>query len=314
MLKGQEYVSGEALKSELNISRTAVWKNIRGLQELGYNINTIKGKGYHLVSIPQKLYPWELNFFKTTNKYKVRYLSKVDSTNNYARSLELAQVVIAEQQTSGKGRLGREWLSEPGGVYFSLVVAPGCSIEEIPMLPLVIATAITEIMRKNFNVPAEIKWPNDILIKGKKVSGILVELSGETDAPNKTVIGVGINANQKIDHFPSELKSKITTLQEQIGQPINRLKLLDDILEKITEILDQIAEKAPEMLRKWKEFSCTLGQEVSVQQVSKTVKGIAKDIDDKGALIINTAQGYERVLTGDVTLRTFRYDTEGGKE
>ncbi|ACB83684.1 biotin--[acetyl-CoA-carboxylase] ligase [Natranaerobius thermophilus] len=300
-LKKQPYVSGEFLSSQLNVSRTAIWKNIQGLANLGYQIDPIKGKGYRLVVIPDNLYPWELDF-SLKKDYQITYFDNIDSTNNYARSLQPPQVVIAEQQTKGRGRMGRAWFSAPGGIYFSLVITPRCSVDEIPTIPLLISTAITKVLKRELGIQAEIKWPNDILVQGQKVTGILVELAGETDAPQKAVIGVGINANQNTNLFPEELKKSVTSLRELNCSPVNRKLMLNSILEEITQLFFELPNCIPKVLNTWKEYSCTLGKKITVKQVSKTITGIAKDIDRSGALIVETPQGEQRILTGDLSI------------
>ncbi|OWZ83295.1 biotin--[acetyl-CoA-carboxylase] ligase [Natranaerobius trueperi] len=287
------------MKADLNISRTAIWKNIEGLVDLGYGIDRVRGKGYYLISIPDLLYPWELDQ-NIREQFDMTHFSTIDSTNRYGHSVTSPHIVLAEQQTSGKGRLGRSWASFHGGIYFSLVINPNCSMDEIPTLPLVIATAIARVFRNHLNIHAQIKWPNDVLVNDKKVSGILVELSGETDAPQKAIIGVGINANQTVENFPSELQDKVATLKKIKGKPIDRKVLLCKVLDEITILLNMLNENISDVLNIWKEFSCTLGKEITVKQVSsRNLAGYAIDIDERGALIIETKHGKEKILSGD---------------
>ena len=301
LLKGAEDVSGEQIKSELGVSRTAVWKNIQGLQDLGYEIKRVRGKGYQLLRCPDYLYPWDLNFSKPMD-YTISHFYSIDSTNWYARTLPPGNVVIAEQQTQGRGRLGRSFSSVPGGIYFSITVTPQCSLEEIPTLPLIVATAVAKGIRNTLDIPADIKWPNDILVSGKKIAGILVELTGEPDAPSKAIIGTGINVNQSIQDLPKELVERATTLYELTGERIDRKALFSELLEEVTDHFERLKYGTKDILNIWKAYSCTLGKEITVKQVSRTVTGRAIDIDEGGALILDTNHGRERVLSGDIQI------------
>jgi len=234
--------------------------------------------------------------------YTISHFYSIDSTNWYARTLPPGNVVIAEQQTQGRGRLGRSFSSVPGGIYFSITVTPQCSLEEIPTLPLIVATAVAKGIRNTLDIPADIKWPNDILVSGKKIAGILVELTGEPDAPSKAIIGTGINVNQSIQDLPKELVERATTLYELTGERIDRKALFSELLEEVTDHFERLKYGTKDILNIWKAYSCTLGKEITVKQVSRTVTGRAIDIDEGGALILDTNHGRERVLSGDIQI------------
>ncbi len=280
------------------MSRTAVWKHIQGLNELGYEIKTVKGLGYQLKSIPDHLYPWELNF-SLQSKYAISHFHTIDSTNRYARQLDPPHIVVAEEQQAGRGRMGRTWDSSPGGIYFSLVIYPNCAFEAIPALPLVVAVAITNIIRA-YNMRAEIKWPNDVFVNGKKIAGILVELSGETDMPGKAIIGTGINVNQKIETYPQALQQNVTSMRDSLGYPLNRLIFFNKMLEETTYLIENLNHRMSDILDTWREYSCTLGQNIKIKQVGKTFYGIARDIDEKGALVLETEEGFQKIYSGDI--------------
>lgn len=312
MLKEENVVSGEKIKTTLDISRTAVWKHIQGLNALGYEIKTVKGSGYQLKHVPDFLYPWELDFsLKPT--FSFSHFHEVDSTNKYARQLVPPHIVLAEKQQAGKGRLGRAWFSTPGGIYLSFVIQPNCAFESVPALPLVVAVSLTKVMR-SYRVPAEIKWPNDIQVNGKKIAGILVELSGETDMPEKAVIGVGVNVNQSIYDYPYELQQYVTSMRDIFGTPLPRLPLLNHILEETTDLLTHLNQRISDILDIWKEYSCTLGKFIKVRQIDRIITGVAEDIDEKGALMIKTSQGREKIYSGDIVQMREQEKQNGTKD
>lgn len=314
MLKEQagQYVSGEEISRRLNVSRTAVWKHIRALKEEGYDIEGHSRRGYRLCAAPDLLRPEELCPHLTTTRLGrcISYLTSTDSTNNEAKKLAAAgcpegQIVVAEEQVSGRGRLARGWFSPFGkGVWFSIVLRPPFSPQEAPKCTLLAAVAVSRAIRRATGVECGIKWPNDILVAGRKLVGILTEMSAEMDAINYIVIGIGINVNVEPDDLPPELRDIAGSLRIAAGRSFSRVELLAAVLHELERVYDQTVKDgfAP-LLAEWRQESVTLGQTVDVVGSGQQFSGVAEDIDSDGALLVRTAAGLERVLAGDVSIR-----------
>ena len=302
LLRQKHKVSGEAIAKSLKISRTAVWKAMKSLRELGYIIEG-DPKGYHLVSAPDLLHPYELNSILKTKIFgkKIEHHMTIGSTNERAR--ELAEegwpdgsFVVSEAQETGKGRLGRAWSSPPGGIWFSLILVPDMRPSEAPTLTLAGGTAVANALAEN-GFDARLKWPNDVLIGDKKVCGILTEMSGEMERIDYIVMGIGINANCKVEDLPKEYRAKATTLQEARGSPVDRKKIFIDILGAFEELYGLSTE---DMIIRWKERSSTLGKKVKVHTQKGDIVGVAKDLDPTGALIIELPSGEQQTIySGD---------------
>ena len=288
------YLSGETLSQQLGISRVSVWKHIRSLKQDGYVIEA-SPRGYKLVSSPDLLLPCEFPDLEQ----RIYYFPQIGSTMDAAR--ELAKkgagegiIVIAEVQTRGRGRLSREWLSPEGGIYFTIILRPKISPAYAPRVNLMAATAVAATIRKLFGLRAELKWPNDVLIAGKKVCGILAEMDAEMDVVNCVNVGIGINANTSIPQF----ERTATSLKDMLGREISRKELLSALVVEI-ERRQPLLMKA-NLLREWKRLSATLNKEVRVMSLGEEVIGQAIDIDPTGALILKSKDGSLRtVLVGD---------------
>lgn len=314
MLKQQagQYVSGEEISRRLNVSRTAVWKHIQALKEEGYDIEGHSRRGYRLCAAPDLLLPEELCPHLTTTRLGrcISYLTTTDSTNNEAKKLAAAgcpegQIVVAEEQVSGRGRLARGWFSPfAKGVWFSIVLRPPFSPQEAPKCTLLAAVAVSRAIRRTTGVECGIKWPNDILFAGRKLVGILTEMSAEMDAINYIVIGIGINVNVEADDLPSELKEIAGSLTMAAGRPFSRVDVLATVLSELERLYDRtINEGFAALLAEWRQESVTLGQAVDVVGSGQKFTGVAEDIDSDGALLVRTDTGLERVLAGDVSIR-----------
>lgn len=303
-MKKNQLISGEKLSKVLKVSRTAVWKNIKALRELGYNIESIPARGYSLQDTPDFIYPWELEINKLSTS-QIYYFQEIDSTNKYASYVSSPALILAEKQTKGQGRLDRNWISLDGGVYFSLVKKPEIDFFLLPALSLVVSVAIAEVIRKIYGCSAKIKWPNDVMIREKKMCGILVEASGEVDELEKVKIGVGINTNQKKESFPEELRSCVTTLSHELGREVDRKQLVSCAVDCIIEKIETFETNPTEIMKQWKNYSLTLGKQIEVKRVKgETIKGKALDVEDNGALILKKENGEIVNLTsGDVSLR-----------
>jgi BirA family biotin operon repressor/biotin-[acetyl-CoA-carboxylase] ligase len=289
-----DYVSGEMLSHRLGVSRVSVWKHIRGLKKDGYVIGA-SPRGYRLVSSPDLLLPYEFPGLEE----KIHYFPQIDSTMDAARELAKrgageGTIVIAEAQTRGRGRLRREWLSPEGGIYFTLVLRPKVSPAYAPRINLMVSVAVAATITKLCGLKARVKWPNDVLIEGRKVCGILAEMDAELDAVNFVNVGIGINANVSIPQF----EKTATSLKDQLGRSIPRKELLRTLLAEIEQ--RQASLMAVDLLEEWKRLSVTLNQDVRVVALGEVIVGRAIDIDTTGALIVKERNGsLKEVMAGD---------------
>lgn len=307
-----QYISGEDISRVLKVSRTAVWKHIQALKQAGYEIEAHPRLGYALRQTTDRLLPGEIEAHLTSSVLgrNIHYFGEVDSTNNEAKKLAAngcpeGTIVVAEAQATGRGRLARGWFSPFGkGIWLSVVLRPPFAPMEAAKCTLMAAVGVNRAINAVTGTGCGIKWPNDILWNGRKVVGILTEMSAEMDAINYVVIGMGINVNIKQQDFPSEIAATATSLAEAAGCQIPRIKLLTSILSELESVYTAVKTSgfAP-VLEEWKTQSITLGQQVDVYGIDRNFSGLALDIDADGALLIKTPQGIERVMAGDVSIR-----------
>jgi BirA family biotin operon repressor/biotin-[acetyl-CoA-carboxylase] ligase len=306
---GDEYTSGAALSDKLGLSRTAVWKHVETLRGLGYRIEAIPSRGYRLTEVPDRLTSLELDPLLSTRDIglTLHALDRVDSTNTVAFKLAQdgalhGEVVVAEEQTDGKGRRGRKWSSPRGkNLYFSVILRPELPPARASELTLVAAVALAETLR-DAGVKAEIKWPNDVQVAGKKIAGILTELSADTEKVHFVIVGVGVNLNSEPGDFPADLRDVATSLKVARGQRVLRALFTAALWTRLEQWLDRHAQEGFGPVREaWRSLSATVGQEVLVKSEAKELRGVAEDIDEQGALLVRRADGgLERVLAGDV--------------
>jgi len=292
--EGGNYISGQILSQELGVSRVSVWKHIRSLKEDGYVIEA-SARGYRLISAPDLLLPCEF----PGREQQVHYFVETSSTMNIAKELvkggaKEKAIVIAESQTCGRGRLGREWLSPEGGIYVTLILRPKISPIYAPRINLMASIAVARVIRSRYGLKADLKWPNDVLIRGKKVCGVLAEMETETDVINFVNLGIGINANTPI----SQYARIATSLKEELGKEISRKEFLNSVLKEIDE--QQILLTKGDLLEEWKSLSVTLGRDVRIMTLGKEIVGRAIDIDTNGALILKSEDGsLNSAIAGD---------------
>lgn len=314
LLEEEDYISGEEISELLGISRTAVWKHINSLKEDGYDIEGVSRKGYILKNRVDKLLRTEIITemnLKHWDKENIYTYDKVDSTNIIAKKIagegkEEGTFIVAEEQTKGKGRMGREWFSLHGkGIWFSFILRPEIMPMRASEITFVIAVGVMEGIKKHIKRDVKIKWPNDILLDGKKIVGILTEISAEMERINYIVAGVGINANQDLNDFPKDIRAKASSLKLITGEYINRNELLRKIIEEIERIYFLYKKEGfAEILELWKENNITLGRRVKAITFDDEIIGIADRIDNEGYLIIKDDNGIEnKILAGDVSLR-----------
>lgn len=304
------YVSGQALAKKAGISRSAVWKQIGTLRRYGYSVESRHGLGYRLSGQTDLPVPWELaRVLKTTFVGRqVVFRETTESTQNLALSLAARPdshglVVVAEQQKSGRGRQKRRWLSPKGGVWISVVLKPQIPTARITLLPFVAALAVSDAIRAT-GLDARLKWPNDVMISGKKVAGILLDISAEADHVNHAVIGIGINANVDAPAISARLEGiKVTSMSHELGRAASRLELAKALLENLERYYFEMERGASTIMQKWKENSDMLGRKVAVTQGNKTIHGVAADVNDDGSLLLRTGEGDISVVSGDISVR-----------
>jgi BirA family biotin operon repressor/biotin-[acetyl-CoA-carboxylase] ligase len=304
------FVSGQALSVELRITRTAVWKHVKALRAAGYEVESRPKLGYRFVAAPDALLPTEIVEGLTTSylgRQAILYFRSCPSTNDAARELghrgaPEGSLAVAEGQTKGRGRLGRGWVSPAGkGIYVSVLLRPRIVPEEAFKLTLLTAVACAQAVTAA-GAEAKIRWPNDVLIGGRKVAGILTELEAEADRIHQAVIGIGLNVNTPASLFPRSLRGTATSLKLATGQKHSRVRVLQEMLAALEERYERLkAGRFEEVLQEWRSLDVTLGSRVRAVLLEGEIEGEAKDIDSDGALLIVGAGGaLHRVSAGDI--------------
>ncbi|MEG0133206.1 MAG: biotin--[acetyl-CoA-carboxylase] ligase [Clostridium sp.] len=307
----EEYISGERISEEVGITRAGIWKHIKSLKELGYEIDSVSNKGYKLSGSPDII-----TYEEIEGELRTKYVGRsfihhdtVDSTNIQCRkecgkNLVEGLVIVAEEQTSGKGRLGRNWVSPKStGIWMSVALTPDISPILAPRTTLIGAAAVYEAL-KDMGFNPGIKWPNDIVIDGKKVCGILTEMNAEIERVNYIVMGIGINVNT--EEFPEELLEKATSLRKYAGCKVDRKLLVAKILNNIEKFYEEFKsngniESVIDICRKG---SILLSKEVRVINGPNETLCRAIDIDEDGELIVEHTDGtIHKVLSGEVSVR-----------
>jgi len=306
-------VSGAELSRRLGISRAAIWARIEELRALGYDIEASPHLGYRLVNAPDVLHADDLYSRLGVTRVVGRIIQVFEtaaSTNDLAARLahdgmKEGAVIFAEAQTKGRGRLGRVWLSPPRkGLWFSVLLRPNISPQAATQLTVAAATALVRAIDAETGVAAEIKWPNDILIDGKKVAGILTELSAELDHVREVILGIGIDVNLETHEFPVELRASATSLRIACGEKVDRAALAVAALRELDRDYERIVNgQFEEVADEWQRRCCTVGQEVSIRMGGRVARGRAESLDTDGALLLRGPHGLlERIVGGDVTV------------
>jgi BirA family biotin operon repressor/biotin-[acetyl-CoA-carboxylase] ligase len=309
-LTSGRFISGSSLAREASVSRTAIFKQIESLRRLGYSIESSRSKGYRLVPRFDGLLPLEVTTKLDSKVFgsNVFTLEKADSTQNSLRSIaegggREGVIVIAMEQTHGKGRLGREWLSPKGGLWFSLLLRPKLQPTELHKLTLLFGLAVARCLDR-LGLDPRLRWPNDVLIGGRKVCGILMEVSAETERINYVLVGIGVNANFSVHLLGGDLPARSTTLMDALERKVDRALLLANILGESERLYGKaISGGFGEIIRAWKEKSCTIGSRVTVTSSGMPIRGVAEGLDQNGFLAVRLTDG--RLLTvssGDVHL------------
>jgi BirA family biotin operon repressor/biotin-[acetyl-CoA-carboxylase] ligase len=304
--ESKDYLSGEEISRKLKLSRAAIWKNIEELRKNGYKIEAVKHHGYRIVSSPDKLLPEEIRFklaAKTFGK-KIIYEQSLPSTMDVAFQLALdgeaeGTIVCAETQSKGRGRMGRSWVSPKGkGIYASLILRPTLSTLDVPKLTLLGAVALCEVLRTEYQLAATIKWPNDILIDGKKLAGFLLELNAEMERVRFVILGFGVNVNTSMSTLPEAS----TSVKHELGKNVSRVELMQKFLQSFeTWYQKSLIQGFEPMMKRWKELSSTIGRPIRISDIQGSWEGVAMDLDPHGGLVIKTKEGVMvKRMTGDV--------------
>ena len=307
-----EYLSGQDLSDVLKISRVAVWKHIKKIQELGYTVESKQKLGYKLTSNSDILFPWEITSELKTKVIgqQAYYFDSIDSTQNQA--LKMADdpanngtVIIAAKQTGGKGRSGRKWISPKGGIWLSIILQPKFDISITTLFPIASALALSNALEKTLKISPELKWPNDLTIKGKKVAGMLVDVSLESNRIENMVLGVGINFDVDTKQIKKVLKDSpnfygVASLSEQ-KKKIKPIQLVQTFLVELEKIYDLLNTKqTKKIISEWTKRSSTIGKNVVLDTRDGKIKGKALKIDEDGALVVSDNGKINRIIAGDI--------------
>lgn len=304
------YVSGEKISQQLKVTRSAIWKQIKILKEEGFEIEAQTKNGYRLLKTPNSLNEWVLKQALATTSLgcTIELVDVLSSTNDHAKGQARlgavhGHVVIANSQSSGRGRLQRQWESPRGGIWMSVVLRPNLSLADASKITLAASVAIVDALRELFQLRIGIKWPNDLIYQGKKLAGILGEVVGEWNAVQTLIVGLGLNAN-----FPREKLSdslSAITLQEILGYEVDLNRLTAGILKNMESELKLLENKAFEELRlKWSERAVGLGEEIIILRGEEVLQGVFKGISIDGALLLKTEDGEKSFSAGEIQLRS----------
>ncbi len=304
-----DYVSGDYVSSQLKLSRTAVWKYINQLKQMGYTFDTLKGKGYSLRSTPDRLYPWEIERYLHTGSLGrvIEYRDTVDSTNDRAFDMALAGAaegtcVVAETQRAGRGRLRRKWVSPYGkNLYLSLVLRPQLHPSLVYPITFLSSLAVYDTLT-GLGLGPTLKWPNDVLVNGRKICGTLLELSTEADLVRFVVVGIGLNINMKKGDIGEDIRSKATSILIETKIPFERARICGMLLDSFETYYNMLRnDGVTKLCRAWEQRAHIKGMRLEVVQTDRVVSGIAEGIGEDGALLLNDNGTIRKVIAGDVT-------------
>lgn len=292
---GGKTVSGTRLSSDLKVSRVAVWKHINALKKNGIDIES-SSNGYYMLHPENLILPF---CFKEDLQNKIFHYHEIDSTMDKARQLakegaEHLSVVIAEKQTKGRGRLNRNWFSSKGGLWFTIILKPQTPPPLAYIYNFAASLCLCLTLNKEFYVNASVKWPNDLLLNGKKIAGLLSEMETRGDMVAFINIGIGINVN----NHPQIHSPKAIALKDVLKKHVSRKKLLENLLDRLSLSLENLDSLG--IIEQWKKHTSTIGRHVKIETLGDTFEGIARDVDESGALILEDGKGVQRnIIYGD---------------
>ena len=306
-----EFLSGQDMSDILKISRVAVWKDIKKIRSLGYKIESKQNLGYRLIDSSELLLPWEITQNLNTKFLgkRVYYFDSTDSTQNFAMEIasndkENGTVIISKKQTMGRGRMKRKWKSPTGGIWMSIIIHPKFDVSYTTLVPIATSLALCMAIEKILKIKPELKWPNDVTLKGKKVAGVLVDTSIISNEIENVVLGIGINFKIKPHELASTIKKTpnfygVATL---VKKNEKALPLVQQFLYELENVFQLINSRRIKKIKsEWTKRSSTIGRNVSIITGEGNVNGKAVKIDSDGALIISKGKKAEKILVGDIT-------------
>ena len=307
-----EYLSGQDLSDVLRISRVAVWKQIKKIQMLGYTVESKQKEGYKLTKNSDLLLPWEIISGLETKVLgqQAYYFDSIDSTQSQAmkmvnESKKEGTIIIAEKQTGGRGRSGRQWISPKGGIWFSIILHPKFDISNTTLFPIASSLALSIAIQKTCKISTELKWPNDLTIKGKKLAGMLIDASFESNKIENLVLGVGINFNVNVKEIEKVLKKTpnfygVSSLNDQKNKT-SQIELIQSFLLELEKVYEELNNnQIKKIIIEWTKRSSTIGKKVEMNTLNGKISGKAIKIDEDGGLIIKDKNKTNKVFAGDI--------------
>ena len=305
-----DFISGEEISKKLWTSRTSIWNHLEKMKEEGYNIEFVNRKRYRLIEDPKDLLTYQSISHKLGTKVmgsKIVHFETIDSTNDYAKKVALQElegtVIISEEQTKGKGRIGRQWHSKSKeGIWMSIILKPKIVPQKSPFITLIAGASISKALN-NLGIETTIKWPNDIIINNKKIAGILTELSAEIDRINYIILGIGINV--KTMEFSQEISEIATSLYKE-GHKISRVDIVRNILEEFERLYIKYINEGSkeETLNICRNYSAIIGKDVYLIKDEEKELIRCLDINQEGNLVVQTKDGIiKEIMSGEVSIR-----------
>lgn len=303
------FISGDHIAGRLGVSRTAVWKYMNQLERYGYDIDKSKGKGYRLIDTPDRLYGWEIDRYRSAGNIgsKILHKDKLDSTNVFAFKQALAGeaegvCVVAEAQEKGKGRLGRQWSSPQGkNIYLSVILRPSIHPSLVYPITFLSSLAVSDTIGELTGIKATLKWPNDVLVEGRKISGTLIELSTEADMVRFVIIGIGLNVNMGPEDMDKDIKAKATSLLMETKKTYERPRVCGILLSNLERYYDLFKKDGARAIYDiWEERAQIRGKHLEINQMGEVFIGTARGIDRDGAILLDIMGVTKKILAGDV--------------
>ena len=305
-----EFLSGQDMSDILKISRVAVWKDIKKIRSLGYKVESKQNIGYRLINYSKLPLPWEIKEDLNTEFLggRIYYFNTIDTTQNFAMKIaskknENGSIVISKKQTGGRGRMKRKWKSPVGGIWMSIIVHPKFDVTYTTLIPIAASLALCIAIEKTLKINTKLKWPNDIILKGKKVAGVLTDASITSNHIESVVLGIGINFKINPNELESSIKKTpnfygVTTLVKKNESMVPLIKQFLYELENVLKLINSAQIK--KIRNEWTKRSSTIGKNISIVTNDGHVRGRALKIDNDGGLVISKGKKTERVLVGDV--------------
>ncbi|PJN62210.1 Bifunctional ligase/repressor BirA [Paenibacillus sp. GM1FR] len=308
------FVSGEEISRNLSISRTAVWKHVNKLRDMGYEFEAVSRKGYRLLTKPDSIDPTGLQLALDTTVFGRKAVLLASTLSTQGDVLKLAEqgqaegaVVIAEEQTGGRGRFGRQWFSPPGkGIWMSVLLRPDLPLQHTPQLTLLTGVAVCRAVRACSGADAGIKWPNDVLIDGRKVCGILLESTVEDHEVRYCIAGIGVDVNFDPEDYPEDLTTIATSLKMETGQSVDRTKLTAAILTELEQLYFLYQKEGFGVISAlWEALSVSMNREITVTNPHGVIEGKAIGLDPSGALIVEKHDGeHTLIISGEISWKS----------